>query len=152
MLVNMPQTEKDRGKELIKAVIDEAMVGTITWDRNVTRSIEARMKAIDAAMSKQLAAVMHHPEFQKMEGTWRGLHYLIKKSETSTMLKIKVLNVSKKDLYKDVSRASEFDQSQIYKKLYENEYGMPGGEPYGALIGDYEFQNHPEDVDLLGKM
>ena len=68
------------------------------------------------------------------------------------MLKIKVLNVSKRELFKDVDRAVEFDQSQIFKKLYENEFGTPGGEPYGALIGDYEFTNHPEDIDLLGKM
>ena len=95
---------------------------------------------------------MHHPDFQKLEGTWRGLNYLVMNSETSAMLKIKVLNVSKRELFKDVDKAVEFDQSQIFKKLYENEFGTPGGEPYGALIGDYEFTNHPEDIDLLGKM
>ena len=94
---------------------------------------------------------MHHPDFQKLEGTWRGLHYLVMNSETSTNLKIKVLNVSKKDLFKDLDKAVEFDQSQIFKKLYENEFGTPGGEPYGALIGDYEFTNHPEDVELLAQ-
>jgi type VI secretion system protein ImpC len=152
MLESMPQTEPDRGKQLIKALIDEVMGNTITWDRNVTKSIEAGMKAIDEAMSRQLAAILHHPDFQKLEGTWRGLNYLVKKSETSTMLKIKVLNVSKKELFRDLDRATEFDQSQIYKKIYENEYGMPGGEPYGALIGDYEFKNHTEDIGLLSKM
>ena len=93
-----------------------------------------------------------NPEFQKLEGTWRGLHYLVQNSETSTMLKIKVLNVSKRELFKDVDRATEFDQSQIFKKLYESEFGSPGGQPYGTIIGDYEFTNHPEDVELLSKM
>src|SRR6516162_4257201 len=95
---------------------------------------------------------MHHPNFQKMEGTWRGLHYLVMNSETSAQLKIRMFNVSKRELFKDVDKAVEFDQSQIFKKLYENEFGSPGGEPYGALIGDYEFTNHPEDVELLGRM
>ena len=110
------------------------------------------MAAIDAAMSKQLAAILHQPALQKLEGSWRGLHHLVMNSETSAKLRIKVLNVSKRELFKDVDKAVEFDQSQVFKKLYENEYGTPGGEPYGALIGDYEFTNHPEDVELLSKM
>ena len=103
-------------------------------------------------MSKQLAAIMHHPDFQKLEGTWRGLQLPGHEQRDQRQLKIKVLNVSKRELFKDVDKAVEFDQSQIFKKLYENEFGTPGGEPYGALIGDYEFTNHPEDIDLLGKM
>src|SRR5215469_8404511 len=147
-----PQTERSRGEELIRALVGEALQGTVTWDRNVTKSIQAGMKAIDEALSKQLAAIMHHKDFQKLEGTWRGLNYLVMNSETSTSLKIRVLNVNKRDLFKDVDKAIEFDQSQIFKKLYENEFGSPGGEPYGALVGDYEFTNHPEDIDLLAKM
>src|SRR5262249_22722247 len=114
--------------------------------------INAGIQAIDNALSKQLAAIMHHPDFQKLEGSWRGLNYLVMNSETSSMLKLKVFNVSKRELFKDVDKAVEFDQSEIFKKLYESEYGSPGGEPYGALIGDYEFTNHPEDIDLLAKM
>src|SRR6185436_14213174 len=109
-------------------------------------------KSIDEAISKQLAAIMHHADFQKLEGSWRGLHHLVMNSETSATLKIKVLNINMKELHKDVTKASEFDQSQTFKKLYENEFGSPGGEPYGALIGDYEFSNHPDDVSLLEKM
>jgi type VI secretion system protein ImpC len=146
------QTEASRAQELLRTLTEEALKGTITWNKDVTRTINAGIKAIDAAVSKQLAAIMHTPEFQKLEGSWRGLNYLVMNSETSAQLKIKVLNVSKRDLFKDVDRAVEFDQSQIFKKLYENEFGMPGGEPYGALIGDYEFTNHPEDIDLLNKM
>jgi type VI secretion system protein ImpC len=147
-----PQTEPDHAKDLVTALVNEFTKGTMVYDKDVTRTIKNGIAEIDATISKQLAAIMHAPEFQQMEGTWRGLHYLVMNSETGTELKIKMLNVSKKALFKDVDRAVEFDQSQIFKKLYENEFGSPGGEPYGALIGDYEFTNHPEDVDLLGKM
>jgi type VI secretion system protein ImpC len=146
------QTEQSRAQELLQTLTDEALKGAITWNKDVTRTINAGIKAIDAAISKQLAAIMHAPAFQKLEGSWRGLNYLVTNSETSAELKLKVLNVSKRELFKDVDRAVEFDQSQIFKKLYENEFGTPGGEPYGALVGDYEFTNHPEDIDLLGRM
>jgi type VI secretion system protein ImpC len=146
------QTEQTRAQELLRTLTEEALKGTITWNKDVTRTISAGIKAIDQAISKQLVAVMHQPEFQKLEGSWRGLNYLVMNSETSAQLKLKVMNVSKRDLFKDLDRAVEFDQSQAFKKLYENEFGMPGGEPYGALIGDYEFTNHPEDIDLLMKM
>jgi type VI secretion system protein ImpC len=146
------QTEATRAQELLRAVTEEALKGTITWSKDVTRTITAGMKAIDESISRQLAAIMHAAEFQKLEGTWRGLQYLVMNAETSAQLKLKVLNVSQRDLFKDLDRAVEFDQSQVFKKLYENEFGMPGGEPYGALVGDYEFTNHPEDLDLLSKM
>ena len=95
---------------------------------------------------------MHTPEFGKLEGTWRGLRHLVMNSETGSSLKIRAMNISKRELFKDLDKAVEFDQSQIFKKLYENEFGSPGGEPYGALIGDYEFTNHPEDIDLLSNI
>src|SRR5271166_681163 len=145
-------TERSRAEELIKTLTEEALKGTVSWSKNVTQTIKEGIRAIDAALSKQLAAVLHHPDFQKLEGSWRGLHYLVMNSETSANLKIRVLNIPKKELFKDVDKAVEFDQSQIFKKLYENEFGTPGGEPYGSLIGDYEFTNHPEDVELLSKM
>jgi len=146
------QTEESRAQELLRTLTEEALKGTITWNKDVTRTITAGMKAIDATISRQLAAIMHTPEFQKLEGTWRGLHYLVMNTETSAQLKLRMLNVSKRELFKDLDRAVEFDQSVTFKKLYENEFGTPGGEPYGALVGDYEFTNHPEDVDLLNKM
>ena len=146
------QTEDSRAQELLRTLTEEALKGTVKWSKDVTRTITAGIKAIDATISTQLAAVMHTPEFQRLEGSWRGLNHLVMNSETSATLKLRVLNVGKRELFKDVDRAVEFDQSQIFKKLYENEFGTPGGEPYGALIGDYEFTNHPEDMDLLGKM
>lgn len=144
--------ERDRPAEMVSALVEEALQGTMTWDKNVTRTINAAIARLDAVISKQLAAVMHHEAFQKLEGTWRGLHYLVYNSETSAMLKIKVLNATKRELTKNFATAAEFDQSALFKKVYSEEYDMAGGVPYGAIIGDYEFTNHPEDIDVLSKM
>ena len=152
VLAATKQTERSRAEELIRTLTDEALKGTVTYSKNVSQTINQAIAAIDAAVSKQLAAVMHNESYLALEGTYRGLHHLVMNSETSTKLKIRVLNVGKRELFKDVDKAVEFDQSQIFKKLYENEFGTPGGEPYGALIGGYEFTNHPEDIELLSKM
>ena len=93
--------------------------------------------------------MLHHPAFQKLEATWRGIKYLLDQSETNDRLKIKVLNVTKKELLKDLQRAPEFDQSALFKKVYEEEFGMFGGAPFAALVGDYEFGRGPEDIELL---
>jgi type VI secretion system protein ImpC len=143
------QTERSRAEELLANLTTEALKGTVTFDKDVMRSINAAIAGIDAKLSKQLAAVMHHEKFQKLEGTWRGLNFLVMNSETGTQLKIRVMNCDKRTLFKDMDRAVEFDQSTLFKKIYESEFGMPGGAPYGALIGDYEFTKHPEDIDLL---
>ena len=143
------QTEPDRAHDLVRTLIEEANKGTVSFDRNLSRTIEAAVKAIDAALSSQLNEVMHDPRFLKLEGSWRGLHYLVMNSETSTNLKIRVVNASKRELHRDLTRAVEFDQSLLFRKIYENEFGTPGGEPYGALIGDYEWTNHPEDIEAL---
>jgi type VI secretion system protein ImpC len=114
--------------------------------------ITARIAQIDHLVSLQLNEVLHAKEFQKLEGTWRGLKYLMDQSETSDKLKIKVLNVTKKELLRDLQRAPEFDQSAMFKKVYEEEYGVFGGAPFGALVGDYEFGRGPEDIELLEKV
>ena len=144
------QTEPDRAQELLRTLTEEALKGTVTFDKNLTQTFNKAIDAIDAQMSRQLAAIMQHPSFQKLEGSWRGLHHLVMNTETGSTLKIRMLNTSKRELYKDLTKAAEFDQSILFKKIYENEFGTPGGEPYGALIGDFEFSNHPEDVELLG--
>jgi type VI secretion system protein ImpC len=146
------QTEPDRAKELLKTLTEEALKGTVTYSKNLTVTFNKAIQLVDEKLSKQLNAIMHHPSFTKLEGSWRGLHYLVMNSETGSQLRIRVINVSKRELYKDLSKAVEFDQSQTFKKIYENEFGTPGGEPYGALIGDFEFTNHPEDIELLGQM
>ncbi len=146
------QTSRDETEELLRTLTSEAMKGTVKWDKNLSVTINAAIKAIDDAMSKQLAAVMHNEKFQKLEGSWRGLNYLVSNTETSAQLKIRMLNISKKELGKDLEKAVEFDQSQIFKKIYESEFGTAGGQPYAALIGDYEFSTHPDDISLLSKM
>lgn len=146
------QTESDRAKELIRTLAEEAMKGTVTWNKNLTVTFTQAISALDQMISGQLSEILHQEEFQKLEGSWRGMHHLVMNSETSATLKIRMLNLSKKDLHKDLSKAVEFDQSQIFKKIYESEFGTPGGEPYGVMIGDYEFNNHPSDVETLGLM
>ncbi len=146
------QTEPDRAKDLVKNLVEQALAGTVTFDKNLSRTFDRAIAAIDAKLSAQLNAIMHNPKFTKLEGTWRGLHYLVQNSETSTSLKLRVMNIPKRELTRDLTKAVEFDQSQMFKKLYENEFGTPGGEPYGALIGDYEWTNHPDDVETLRLM
>ncbi|ALQ09906.1 MULTISPECIES: type VI secretion system contractile sheath large subunit [Pseudoalteromonas] len=146
------QTDASRAEELLKTLTEEALKGTVQWNKNMTVTFNEAIQLIDQKISKQLSVVMHSDEFQKLEGSWRGLHHLVMNSETSGTLKIRVLNMKKKELHKDLSKAVEFDQSQTFKKIYEAEFGTPGGEPYGTIVGDFEFTNHPEDVEALSLM
>lgn len=143
------QTAPDRTKELLAAFTSAAMEGTVSWNKNITQTIQQAIAALDAKLSKQLAKVMHVPGFRKLEGSWRGLHYLVKNSLCGSDLKIKVFNAKKQDLLKDFNKALDFDQTELFKKIYENEFGTAGGEPYSVLLGDYEFTNHPDDMDFL---
>jgi type VI secretion system protein ImpC len=145
-------SSQERGKDLIKEFIGQVLQGEVTVSKDTEAMINARIAQIDHLVSLQLNEILHHQQFQKLEGSWRGLKYTLDSSETSTMLKIRMMNVSKKELLKDLQRATEFDQSAIFKKVYEEEYGVFGGEPFAALIGDYEFTKHPEDIELLEKM
>ncbi len=143
------QTEPDRAQDLVKTLVEQALVGTVTFDRNLSRTFERAIAAIDRKLSEQLNEIMHHPRFVQLEGSWRGLNYLVMNSETGTSLKLRVLNLPKRELLRDLTRAVEFDQSTLWKHIYENEFGTPGGEPYGALIGDYEWTAHPDDIEAL---
>ena len=141
--------QKEQAKDMIGEFVSQVMSGTLTMSKNMDVAINARIAEIDRLLSAQMNEIMHHQEFQKLEGSWRGIHHLVKNSLTGTMLKIRVMSVTKKELLKDFERALEFDQSALFKKIYEEEYGTFGGAPYGALIGDYEFGNHPQDLALL---
>lgn len=146
------QTTRSEAEEMIRALVLEANKG-IGYDRNVISTIRKAIAEIDQVVSTQLAAVMHHERFQKLEGTWRGMHYLVHNSETGENLKIRLFNAPKKDLGKELENATEFDQSLIWKAIYENEFGMPGGQPYGLLVGDYQFDHKtPGDMGILEKM
>jgi type VI secretion system protein ImpC len=144
--------QKERAKDMISEFVGQVMSGELTLSKNMDVAINSRIAEIDRLLSEQMNAIVHHPDFQKLEGSWRGLNHLVKNSLTGTQLKIRVLNVNKKDLLKDLERAVEFDQSALFKKVYEDEYGTFGGAPFGALIGDYEFTNHPQDMSLLEKI
>src|ERR1035437_4420900 len=143
---------RDRGRDLVKEFVTQVLEGEMTVSRDTEATINARIAQIDHLMSIQLNEILHHPQLQKLEATWRGVKYLVDHSECTDMLKIKVLNVSKKDLLRDLQRASEFDQSALFMKVYEDEFATPGGIPFSALIGDYEFSKHPEDMELLEKI
>ncbi len=144
--------QRDYARDLIgefaQQVLDEAM----TVSNDTVAMINARIARIDELLSKQLNEIMHAPEFQKLEATWRGLNYLVMNTETGTQLKLRVVHVTQKELLTDLEKAVEFDQSSLFKMIYEEEYGTFGGHPYSLLLGDYEFGRHPQDVALLEKI
>ncbi|MFL5581391.1 MAG: type VI secretion system contractile sheath large subunit, partial [Gemmatimonadaceae bacterium] len=143
---------KARGKDLVSRFVAEVLEGQITVARDTEAMINARIAQIDRLISGQLDEVLHHADFQQLESSWRGLKYLLDRSETGENLKIKILNVNKKDLLKDLQKAPEFDQSALFKKVYEEEFGVFGGAPFGALVGDYQFGKGAQDIELLEKI
>ena len=138
----------------VKTLAEWAMKYSTVVSDDALKSIEAIKAEIDRILTEEVNLIIHHPEFQKLEGAWRGLHHLVNNTETDEMLKIRVLNISKNDLGKTLRKfkGTAWDQSPIFKEVYESGYGVLGGEPYGALIGDYHFDNGPQDVELLGEM
>jgi type VI secretion system protein ImpC len=146
------ESQKGWARDVLGEFVKQVMEGAVVISKDTELMINSRIAQIDRLISQQLNEIMHHPDLQKIEGSWRGLNYLVQQSETGDMLKIRVMNVSKKDLLKDMEKASEFDQSTLFKKIYEEEFGMFGGAAYGALVGDYEFGNNPQDLTLLEKI
>ncbi len=150
--------KSDRAREAVQGAIqtlaEQALASTGLISNDALRSIEAMISAIDAKLTEQVNAIMHHEDFQALEGAWRGLSYLVNNTETDETLKIKVFNVSKKDLAKSLKkfRGTAWDQSPMFKKVYEEEFGQFGGEPFGLLVGDYYFDHGPADVQLLSDM
>jgi type VI secretion system protein ImpC len=138
----------------VKTLAAQALSQTHLVSDDALKSIEAIIAALDAKLSAQINQILHQEDFQKLEGAWRGLHHLVNNTETDTMLKIRVLNISKGDLLKTLKKfkGTAWDQSPIFKRMYEEEYGQFGGEPYGCLVGDYHFDHSPQDVELLGEM
>lgn len=136
--------------QLATQILDEGM--KTSPDKGVVAAINERVAEIDKILSDQLNAIMHHESFQALEGSWRGLHDMVFGTETSTRLKLRLLNVSKKDLLKDLEGAVDHDMSVLFKQIYEAEYGTFGGHPYSVLIGDYEFGRHPQDIALLERI
>ncbi|HBO4262534.1 TPA: type VI secretion system contractile sheath large subunit [Pseudomonas aeruginosa] len=151
-----PKTERAREavETAVRTLAEHALEQTSLISNDAIKSIESIIAAIDAKLTAQVNLIMHHADFQQLESAWRGLHYLVNNTETDEQLKIRVLNISKPELHKTLKKfkGTTWDQSPIFKKLYEEEYGQFGGEPYGCLVGDYYFDQSPPDVELLGEM
>lgn len=138
----------------VKTLAEQALSNTALISDDALRSIEGIIAEIDKKLTEQVNLILHHEDFQQIESAWRGLHYLVNNTETDEMLKIRVMNISKKDMHKTLRKfkGTAWDQSPIFKKLYEEEFGQFGGEPYGSLVADYHFDHSPQDIELLGEM
>lgn len=146
------QTPADTTKELFSVLAEQALGGTVTWDKNVTKTIENAIAEIDKQMSRQLSNIMQQDDFRRLEGSWRGLNKLVRESETGQSLKIKLVDFTKDELIEQFEDAPAVDRSPLFDALYQKEFGTAGGEPYGVLIGDYTFSHKDEDVALLRYM
>lgn len=144
--------EHARAKDIISELVNQVLQGSVVISENLAATIDARVAELDGLISKQLSAVMHAPEFQKLESSWTGLNYLVRNTSSTQTLKIKMMNVTKRELVKDFQAAMEFDQSAMFKKVYEEEFGTFGGAPFGALIGDFEVTRQPEDMYFIDQM
>ena len=148
----------DEAKSAVEAAVQtlaqQALSQTKLIGKDVVESIQAMIAAIDKKLTDQVNAILHHGDFQKLEGAWRGLHYMVNNTESDQHLKIRVMDISKQELGKNLKRykGAAWDQSPVFKKVYEEEYGQFGGEPFGAIVGDYYFDQSPPDVELLGEM
>ncbi|NJN63751.1 MAG: type VI secretion system contractile sheath large subunit [Acidobacteria bacterium] len=151
-----PKSDRAREavEEAVRTLAEQALAHTVTVAADVVTTIEAIIAELDRKLAEQINLVMHHESFQKVESAWRGLHYLVNNTETDEMLKIRVMNISKQELHKTLKKfkGAAWDQSPVFKKIYEAEYGQLGGEPFGCLVGDYYFDHTPPDVELLGEM
>lgn len=145
-------SQKARAKDMVAELAQQVLEGHMTVSTDTVAMINNRIAQIDELLSLQLNEIIHAQEFQKLEASWRGLEYLVKNTETSTSLKLRLLNANRQELQKDLEKAVEFDQSMLFKKIYEEEYGVFGGHPFSALIGDFEFGRHPQDIAFLEKM
>ncbi|QOF79156.1 MULTISPECIES: type VI secretion system contractile sheath large subunit [unclassified Variovorax] len=148
----------DEAKSAVEAAVltlaQQALSNSTVIGKDVTKSIQAMIAAIDAKLTDQVNKIIHHPDYQKLESAWRGLHYMVNNTETDENLKIRVMDISKVELAKNLKKfkGAAWDQSPMFKKIYEEEYGQFGGEPFGALVGDYHFDQSPPDVEMLGEM
>lgn len=151
-----PKTEQAREAVTlaVQTLAQQALASTSVISSDAYQSVEAIIAELDRKLSEQINLIIHHAEFQQLEGAWRGLHHLVNNTEVDEHLKIRVMNISKKDLHRTLRRYKGvgWDQSPIFKKVYEEEYGQFGGEPFGCLVGDYHFDHSAPDVELLGEM
>jgi len=150
--------KSDKAKEAVESavrtLVEQALVDTATISADSVKTIESIISEIDRKLTEQINLIMHHDDFKNLEGSWRGLYHLVSNTETDETLKLRVLNISKNEVGKTIKKfkGTNWDQSPLFKKLYEEEYGTAGGEPYGCLVGDYHFSHSPKDVAILQGM
>jgi len=151
-----PKTDraKDAVQTAVQTLASQALAETALISDDAVKTIESMIAELDKKLSEQVNLIMHNAGFQELEGTWRGLAHLVNNTETDENLKIRVMNISKKDLGKTLKKfkGTAWDQSPLFKRMYEDEYGTPGGEPYGCLVGNYHFDHTPQNVEILGGM
>ncbi|MET0981444.1 MAG: type VI secretion system contractile sheath large subunit, partial [Telluria sp.] len=151
-----PQSDKAKEsvENAVRTLAEQALLGSNVVSGDVLATIEGLISALDRKLSEQINLILHTPEFQAVEGAWRGLHHLVNNTETDEQLKIRVMNISKNELGKSLKKfkGTAWDQSPIFKKMYEEEFGQFGGEPFGAIVADYYFDNSAPDVELLSSM
>src|ERR1043166_2463110 len=143
---------KSAVKLAVQTLAEQALAATTLVSDDAIKTIEAIIAELDRKLTEQINIILHHEDFKALEGSWRGLHYLVNNTETGENLKIRVMNISKKDAARTLKKfkGTAWDQSPLFKKLYEEEFGMPGGQPYGCLMGDYYFDHSAPDVEMLG--
>src|ERR1700761_6481963 len=148
------ESARDSIAVAVKTLAEQALAQTAVVSDDALTSISEMIKAIDETLTRQVNLIIHDENFQQLENAWRGLHYLVNNTETDEMLKIRVMNISKKELGRTLRkfRGTAWDQSTIFRKVYEEEFGQLGGEPYGVLIGNYEFDHRPDDVAMLSDL
>jgi len=144
--------ERARARDIISEFASQVLEGEVVVSENLAASLDARVAELDRLISEQLSEVMHAPAFQALEGAWTGLHYLCKHTSTGEQQKIKLMSATKKELVKDFKTAIDFDQSALFKKVYEEEFGTFGGAPFGALIGQFDVTRQPEDMYFIEQM
>jgi type VI secretion system protein ImpC len=150
MKVNYDATARKRGLAALNDFISSALQPGQVVNKDVETNIKMWISAIDQKMTAQMNEILHHEKLQKLEGTWRGLHYLVKQTNTGDHLNLRVLNITKDEIKNDLEKAVEFDMSEMFKKVYEEEYGTLGGNPFGMLLGDYDFDvRRSADVKVL---
>jgi type VI secretion system protein ImpC len=148
-----PQSDEER--DAIRCLLERFLAEVLSREiiqSDAERQLNTLIAEIDQKLSDQLNEVLHHPAFQKLEATWRGLKYLVDRTNSGPTLKIKVLNVTHGEMVKDLEKAGSTERSILYHTVVESEYGMAGGKPYGMLMGDYEFTHMPEDMFLLQEL
>jgi type VI secretion system protein ImpC len=149
------ESARKRGRDMISMFVKDVLDESVTYSRDTEAMLNEQIRQIDDLLSAQLNEVMHSEKFKKLESSWRGLRYLVSQTETSKMLKLRVMSITKDELADDLTAGKAemaVDRSELFRKIHQEEFNVFGGTPYGALLGDYEFDKKGQDVKLLTRI